>query len=574
MSNRPYPEYPEYESSYSPPIQLTQEQIEAQLRLMDKLDAEEKYLDFVRLMWAVRHSPESDPFRVGWVVEAICEHMEAIHHGQLKKLLICLPPGFGKSILTTQLFPAWEWGPRNKPHLCFIKGTHTAGLAWDHNRACRDYIESEVYQQLWGDRFRILDDANAKMRFANNKAGQMYANGSGAGVTGERAHRVIIDDPHTVQDADSEIELKKGGDWYFETLSSRNKDPKNEVHIIIMQRLHINDLVGRILSDARALGFELLGVDMEFDPNHPILRKKPSSIGWRDPRAVRYEEALKPWLEAQTTLADFTRSPADREAAKHVEKPPGGELAFEERFDKEATEGQKSKWRMTRGSYVESAQMQQNPIPEKGGMFEGREDSELIVTLADIPISRALGARGWDFAGSISDKSPYTVGALGRLIEGCLYVYDVVARKVDSSALDLLVGETADADDDAYEHVWGKIHQDFPQDPAQAGKYQVRHISANVLQGHVFSSSTEGKKDKEQRAKPLAALWNAQLVKFVKGSWNAETKGNVVSFPGGPYKDWVDALVRLYNRCLVLQKGRQKLPGAGHVIEHEEPEAA
>jgi phage terminase large subunit-like protein len=563
-----YPELPEYESTYSPPLQMSREQIEAQLRLMDKLDAEERYLDYVRLMWPVRHNPETDPLRIGWVVEGIAEHLEAVHKGQIMKLLMNLPPGFGKSILSTQLFPTWEWGPRRMPHLNYIKATHTSGLAWDHNRGCRDYIESELYQQLWGDRFKLVGDQNAKQRFANDKAGQMYANGTDAGITGERGHRVIVDDPHTVQDADSVTELAKGVKWYFETASSRNKDPMKKVHIIVMQRLNILDLSGRILSDAKALGFELFCVDMEYDPNHPIARKRRSRIGWRDPRQARYEEALKPWEAAQVTLADFTASPAAREAAKHVEKPAAGELAFVERFDKDSTEEQKAEWRMTRGSYVESAQMQQNPIPEKGGMFEGREDDELIVDLADIPRSVAPYARGWDFAGSTTDKSPWTVGALGRIVQGTLYVYDVIARRVDSSNLDALLGQTADLDDEMYHQVF----QDFPQDPAQAGKYQVRHIAANVLQGHVFGSSPEGRLDKEQRAKPLAAQWNARNVKFVRGPWNSETKAHIVAFPGGQFKDWVDAMVRLYNRCLM--KRQQRLPGAGYVIEHDAPETS
>jgi predicted phage terminase large subunit-like protein len=472
------------------------------------------------------------------------------------------------SILSSQLFPTWEWGPRSMPHLSYIKATHTSGLAWDHNRACRDYIESELYQQLWGDRFKITGDANAKQRFANDKAGQMYANGTDAGITGERGHRVIVDDPHTVQDADSVLELAKGVKWYFETASSRNKDPMKKVHIIVMQRLNILDLSGKILSDAKALGFELFCVDMEFDPKHPIARKRKSRIGWRDPRAVRYELAMQPYLRAQEILADFTASPAEREAAKHVMPPAAGELAFEERFDRDSTEEQKAEWRMTRGSYVESAQMQQNPIPEKGGMFEGREDDELIVDMKDVPISSAPFARGWDFAGSTTDKSPWSVGALGRFIDGVLYVYDIDRRRVDSDALDAFLGEVADADDEKYD----QVHQDFPQDPAQAGKYQVKHISKTVLQGHVFSSSPEGKLDKEQRAKPLASQWNAGNVKFVRGPWNAEAKAEVIAFPGGVFKDQVDALVRLYQRCLANRK--QKLPGVGKTVLHDETEAA
>jgi predicted phage terminase large subunit-like protein len=468
------------------------------------------------------------------------------------------------SIWTTQLFPAWEWGPRRMPHLCYIKATHTSHMAWDHNRASRDYIESELYQELWGDRFKLTGDANSKQRFANDKAGQMYANGVDAGITGERGHRLLVDDPHTVAQADSVTELEKGVKWYFETATSRNKDPMKRVHVIIMQRLNVNDLAGRILSDAKALGFELLCVDMEFDPNHPIARKRRSRIGWRDPRAVRYEELLKPWQAAQEVLKDFTLHPREHEKAKLVGLPAAGELAFPQRFDAESTEEQKADWRSSRGSYVESAQMQQNPIPEKGGMFNGREDDELIVDLGDIPNSIAPYSRGWDFAGSTTDKSPWTVGAKGRMIDGTLYVYDIIRRRVHSDSLDTLLGETADADDEAH----GQVTQDFPQDPAQAGKYQVSHIAKRVLQGHAFRSSPEGKLDKEQRAKPFAAQWNAGNVKFVRGSWNREAKAEILAFPGGLFKDQVDALVRLYQSCLIAR--RQKIAVGGESVTYDD----
>lgn len=511
-------------------------------RLMDKLDAEELLADFFRLAWHILDP--ATPLVWGWVMDAISEHLEAVTSGQIQRLLINCPPGLSKTSWSCIFWPAWEWGPRNMPHLRYIKAAYAESLSIDANRKMRNLVQSDWYQSLWGDRVQITDDQDSKKEFGTKATGWSLATGVGGQLIGRRGNRFIIDDPHNTLQAESDLERKEACKWYFEGTSTRQNDPANPVEIIIMQRLHSEDVCGEILAKANYYGFEHLCIEMEFEDDHPVARKRRSRIGWRDPRC---------------DLPDGERD---------------GALCFPERYTPESVVDLKDKF--DRGedaggnkiavSYAAAGQLQQWPVPRKGGMFrvgkirikEWHELVELGLPANFHP--RMLAGRmvrGWDFAGSERDDSPYTVGTQMFQLGRWVVVSDVVRFRVDASLIDARVGQVADADDALY----GSVLQDVPQDPAQAGKAQVRALSANALAGHNFRYSPEGAA-KELRALPFASQVNAGdpdnddepgNVVLVKGAWNKDYLAEFRMGFAGKFKDQIDASSRAYARLIQVR---------------------
>lgn len=91
---------------------------ELALKALDKGDAEQTLLDFMRLFWHI--TDPAQPFIIGWPIEAICEHLEAVSRGDIRTLLINVPPGFSKSTAVDVFWPAWEWGPANMPFMRYV----------------------------------------------------------------------------------------------------------------------------------------------------------------------------------------------------------------------------------------------------------------------------------------------------------------------------------------------------------------------------------------------------------------------------------------------------------------------
>jgi len=501
------------------------------LRLLDKLDCEESLMDFVELGWHI--TDPSTPMVRGWVMEAICEHLEAITAGHLNRVLINVPPGTSKTQITNVFWPAWEWGPRNLPHLRYCAAAYAERLMLEANRKCRNVVKSPWYQALWGDRVQVSSDIDSKVRFGNTAMGWKLAMSVGGATIGERGDRFVVDDPHNTMEAESDVMRDAAVLWFFEAASSRQNNPARPVEVVIMQRLHEYDVSGAILEHAEYFGFEHLCIEMEFEESHPVARKRRSRLGWRDPR---------------------------RDLPKDQRE---GALCWPERYTAEAVRLLKEKFRFKGGEYAEAGQLRQFPIARKGGMFDVtpfQEDNELyphyVVEWHDIPekerlaIASTYKVRGWDLAGSVKKTSPFTAGVLMAETEYALWVVDCVIERLPPEGVDALIEATADRDDadPRWAHLRG-VHQDLPQDPGQAGKAQVSHLATKALAGHVFEFSPETG-EKEIRALPFASQVNARRVRLVKGPWNRQYVNIMKMFPAGRFKDPIDASSRAYAKLL------------------------
>ena len=154
------------------------------LILIEQERARRGLLNFIKDGWNVLE-PREQPFVEGWAVAAICEHLEAVTSGQIKRLIITVPPGFMKSLTTCVYWEAWEWGPMNKPFTKYLLFSYAADLSTRDNRKCRLLLESDWYKERWGENFSFSSDQNQKQRYENNKRGFRLA--SSVGEIG-RAH--------------------------------------------------------------------------------------------------------------------------------------------------------------------------------------------------------------------------------------------------------------------------------------------------------------------------------------------------------------------------------------------------
>ena len=316
---------------------LAIEDPDAALREIDKYFAEESLRAFIRLMWPIVE-PERQMVE-GWPLDAICEHLEAVTDGTITRLLMNVCPGFMKSLVSDVFWPAWEWGPKNRPSLRYMCASYSGDLTRRDNLRFRRVITSDIYQRLWGDRFSPSAEQFNIIRVANNKTGWKLATSVGGVGTGERADRVIIDDGNNPLESESPAVMLSTETWFTEVIPDRLNNLEESAIINIQQRTNEGDISGIIL--AKELEYVHLMVPMEYDPGRHCV----TTIGWEDPRGLD---------EDGGPLSDIER------------EQRAGELAWPTRFSRSAlTELYKAK-----GPYAVAGQYQQQPTPRGGGTFQ------------------------------------------------------------------------------------------------------------------------------------------------------------------------------------------------------------
>ena len=439
---------------------------------------------FVRRAWDVLEPGQ--PYVHGWHLDAMAEHLEAITSGQIKRLLINVPPGTMKSMMTGVFWPAWEWGPRGMPNIRFIGASHDAPLATRDSMRMRRLVQSGWFQQLWST--TLVGDQNEKTYFENDRTGWRQSCAVKS-MTGRRGDRVSWDDPHSVEDGFSKAALAEAERVFTETLPTRLNNPATSAILVTMQRVAVGDVSGLIL--ARDLGWDHLCLPMEYEGP-----RKATSIGFVDPRTVP------------------------------------GELLFPERFPA----GVVAELKTVMGNGA-AGQLQQRPSPPGGSEFQ----PDMIAVADAIPAGVVAWCRGWDL-GATEGAGDWTAGVkLGRLADGRYIVANVARAQYATHKRDALIKASASAD--------GRmVKQSFPQDPGQAGKGQAAALVA-MLPGHICHSSTESG-DKELRARPLASQVNAGNVILLRGAWNHAFIEELRDFPNGLHDDQVDGAARAFAQLL------------------------
>lgn len=439
---------------------------------------------FVREAWHVLEPRAT--YTHGWHIDAICQHLEAVTAGRINRLLINVPPGSSKSLLVSVMWQAWEWGPRGLASMRYLTTSFNDGPVKRDTRKCRDLMLSDWYRSLWPE---VELNRTGETSFSNTATGTREGVPFGS-LTSQRGDRLVIDDPHSTETAESSADRLATTRKFREGAQNRLNDQEQSAIVVIMQRLHEEDVSGVIAS----VGMEYvhLMLPMEFEPE----RVCTTGIGFTDPRSVE------------------------------------GELLDPVRFPRDAVE----KLKRDMGSYAYAGQYQQRPAPRSGGMFQ-RGDFEIV----DAVPAGGKRCRAWDFAASKEKpgKQPdWTVGLRMLYVGGTFYVEHVERGRWSPGEVEKKLKNTATQDGIA-------VTIRMPQDPGAAGKADAE-TKVKLLVGY-RSKVAPVSGEKATRAQPAAAQAEAGNVKLVRGSWNAAFLDEVCTFPSGQFDDQVDAFADALN---------------------------
>lgn len=465
--------------------------------------------EFVKAAWPIIE-PEQD-LTENWHLVELCRVLEDVSAGKIKRLIINVPPGTLKSILVSVFWPAWSWARR--PGLRFLTASYGAHLTTRDNLKVRDIVTSPWFQRLFP--MRLLEDQNTKTRFNTDKGGWRIATSVGGVGTGEHPDVIVIDDPTTADQAASPADRKAANAWFDRTVSTRGMTRPGLAIVVIMQRLHEEDLSGHLLARGGA-----------------------EHVRW----PMRYEKCACELPEGRS-VADL---PADARCPVHKAdagwradprdpRTTPGELLIPSLIPEEKVR----QLELDLGPYGAAGQLQQRPSPEGGGLFQ-REWFKYI-SLAELqqdPIVRRV--RGWDTA-STKDGGDWTRGVpFGETRSGKFVVLTPVGGQLSPDGVDKLMKATADADG-------------FPQREEKEGGASGRTVieaRTKLLAGVDYAGVTVSG-NKATRVKPLRSQCEGGNLYLLRGDWNAEYVTELCAFPNAKNDDYVDGSSCAFNSLLL-----------------------
>ncbi len=319
----------------------------------------------------------SASFLSNWHIEVMAAKLDACRRGEIKRLIINIPPRHLKSLAASIALPAWWLG--HDPGASIINVSYAQDLSDKLARDCRTVMNANWYRQLFPT--RLSDRRVALQEISTTRGGFRLATSIGGVLTGRGGDVIIIDDPLKPDEAVSETRRKAVNEWYDGTLVSRLNDKRTGAIVIIMQRLHEDDLIGHLLAreDWHVVSFpaiaeenELHEIDTPFGP-----RRFARQIG----------DALHPAREPITTLNAL---------------------------------------RCTIGDYNFSGQYQQRPAPLGGGMIK-----EAWFNRYDLPPAAFDQViQSWDTANKVSELADYSVCTTWGLKDHAFYLLHVLRKKL------------------------------------------------------------------------------------------------------------------------------------------------
>ena len=345
------------------------------------------------------------PMLDNWHLDVIFEHLEAVTRGEIRQLVINIPPRHMKSLTTSVFWPAWAW--LTNPETQFLFASHGADLALRDAKRARRLMESRGipdapqgfgpmqrvgyrgYLDLFGDPWYFTSDENVMGRYSNDQGGYRISTGIGGGATGEGGDVVVIDDPHKLEESDSEAKRDQAIAFVTETVPSRLNTPEAAT-VVIMQRVHEADATGAILEEQ---GWTHLCLPMEFEPEHPYL-------------------------------------------SRHDQREADGEVLWPERFPEQRVERLKEI-----GSYKYAGQYQQLPAPSSGGVFQ-RDWFQLYELGRHGQIQRLTVS--WDMAFKDNEDADYVVGQVWSTDLADRYLLGQLRARLDFPATEAAVKAMAE----------------------------------------------------------------------------------------------------------------------------------
>ena len=445
--------------------------------------------EYVRHAWYVVEPAAA--FVDGWHIGAIVEHLEAVSRVEIRSLIINIPPRHMKSLLVSVFWPTWSW--IDHPELRWLYASYAQSLSTRDSLKSRRVIQSQWYQERWGDRYSLTSDQNAKTRFENNHTGYRLATSVGGSATGEGGDRIVVDDPHNVHEAESEAIREGVLAWWDGVMTLRVNDPRASARVLVMQRVHEKDLSGHLLEQG---GWEHLCIPAEYEaPRFTV-------IGWQDPRTTQ------------------------------------GELVWPNRFGP----GEIARTKRELGSYRYAGQYQQRPSPQAGGIFERKHlrfYSELPRREDEAPDFEEM-LQSWDMAFKDLSTSDYVVGQVWGRKGADAYLLDQVRGHLSFTESLAAVGHLAQK--------WPRAAAILVEDKANGTA--VLDTLRHRLSGLIAVEPAGGKVARAYAIQPYYEAGNVYFPSPEISLWTGDLVEELASFPNGAHDDQVDAMTQALMRLL------------------------
>jgi predicted phage terminase large subunit-like protein len=416
-------------------------------------------------------------FLHNWHVELIAAELERCRRGEIRRLILNVPPRSLKSHCSTVAFPAFLFA--HNPSAQIICASYGQDLANKHALDCRTLMTSTWYQGLFAT--RMSSQRQALQEFTTTQNGFRLATSVGGVLTGRGADFIIIDDPLKPEEALSQTQRAAVNDWFDHTLYSRLNDKKTGCIIIIMQRLHEDDLVGHVLGqeDWKLLRLPAIA---EQDEAYSI----PSFLGTR---MVRRQAGV----------------------ALHPEREPLEVLA---------------NMRRTQGEYNFAGQYQQSPAPLGGGLVKAK----WFKSYSAPPDAFELIFQSWDTANKATELSDYSVCTTWGLKEKKLYLLDVLRERLEYPALKRAVTSQS-----------GRFHpKNILVEDRASGTQLIQELRQDGV--HAVTSYDPQQLDKVMRMNTVTStIENGFVYLPEKADWLAAYIHELTTFPNGKHDDQADS---------------------------------
>jgi predicted phage terminase large subunit-like protein len=417
-------------------------------------------------------------FRPNWHIEAIAHELEQILRGESQRLIINIPPRNLKSICASVAFPAFALGL--DPTLRILCVSYSIELAAKHSRDCRAVMESAWYKEVF-PKTRLSPKRNTELDFETTGRGSRLATSVGGTLTGRGGNLIVIDDPLKPEDAQSETRRTAVNAWYDSTLSSRLDQKTEDSIVLVMQRLHCDDLVGHVLErdpSWRVLKIPAIAEESEaIDLGHGLVRRR--AIG----------DVLHPAREPQTILEQV---------------------------------------RLQQSSLTFSAQYQQAPVPPGGAFIQAKWFRQYVRRPESVSGDQII--QSWDIASKTGANNDYTVCTTWLQRGSDLYLLHVLRERLEYP--DLLRRVVA------HRNLY-RPRKVLIED-AGTGTPLIQDLNRS---GGFRPVAIRPERDKLVRLDAVTDLIEGGYVLIPESaSWLEEFMAEILAFPNGRHDDQIDSL--------------------------------
>ena len=413
-----------------------------------------------------------------WHIRAITDALERVARGECKRLIITMPPRSLKSLTASVAFPAWLLG--RDPTRKFICVSYAQPLAVKHANDFRTVVDTAWYRAMFPV-FRVSPRKNTENELQTTLGGGRLATSTGGQLTGRGGDIIIIDDPLKADEAHSELARKKCAEWVRTTLMSRFNSPRDGAVVLVMQRLHVDDLAGVLLETG---GWEHLNLPAIAEENQRV----PLGNGRFHDRKVG--DLLHPTRLGHAELERLRRDL--------------GSLAF-------------------------SAQYQQSPAPSDGNIIKRAWFRHYDPTQLDC--SAMTIVQSWDTAVKGDPSCDYSVGTTWATDQSNFYLLDVV--RIRAAYPELVKAVKAAAE---------KHHPDIILiEDTGSGSSLIADLDSQGMS----TTPVKDKADKESRVHRVTAmLENGNVYLPTVAHWKDDLLNEVTAFPAAKYDDQVDSMTQ------------------------------